>query len=345
MSETSERKALITGITGQDGSYLAELLLAKGYRVWGVIRRSSIHNTPRIDHLLRDEANQGRLNLAWGDLGDSSSLHRLLGEVEPDEIYNLAAQSDVKISFDTPEETGNASGLGVVRLLEGIREHRLDSRFYQAASSEMYGKVLETPQRETTPFYPRSPYAVAKTYAFHMTRNYREAYGTFAVNGILFNHESPRRGENFVTRKITKAVARIARGHEAPLHLGNLDARRDWGFAGDYVEAMWLILQAEKADDYVIATGESYSVRDFCERAFAHVGLSLQWEGEGLSEKGIDENGRVLVDVDPAFFRPSEVDVLIGDATRAREELGWKPKTSFEDLVAMMVRHDLEALR
>jgi GDPmannose 4,6-dehydratase len=339
------KKALITGITGQDGSYLSELLLAKGYEVWGVVRRSSDSNTSRIRHLAMGEpAASGRFRLAHGNLGDSGSLHRILGAVRPDEVYNLAAQSDVRISFEIPEETSESAGVGVVRLLEGIRQLGIPARFYQASSSEMFGKVTEVPQRETTPFHPRSPYAAAKVFAYHLTRNYREAYGIFAVNGILFNHESPRRGENFVTRKVTHAVARIKLGLADRLRLGNLQAKRDWGYAADYVDAMWRMLQADQPHDYVIATGRSHSVRDFCDLAFAHAGLPLHWTGEGIDEKGLDERGRVLVEIDPQFFRPSEVDALIGDASLARERLGWTPTTSFEELVALMVDHDLEEI-
>ena len=336
------KKALITGITGQDGSYLAELLLAKGYQVWGLLRRSSDSNTSRIRHLANGPAAaSGRFRLAHGNLGDSGSLHRVLGAVRPDEVYNLAAQSDVRISFEIPEETAESAGVGVVRLLEGIRQLGLGARFYQASSSEMYGKVSEAPQRETTPFHPRSPYAAAKVFAYHLTRNYRESYGIFAVNGILFNHESPRRGENFVTRKVTRAAARIKLGLDPKLRLGNLQAKRDWGYAADYVDAMWRMLQAPDPDDYVIATGRSHSVREFCDLAFARVGLPLRWAGDGLDEKGYAADGRVLVEIDPEFFRPAEVDALIGDASKAREKLGWTPTTSFERLVEMMVDHDL----
>jgi GDPmannose 4,6-dehydratase len=339
------KKALITGITGQDGSYLSELLLAKGYEVWGVVRRSSDSNTSRIRHLASGEAAaSGRFRLAHGNLDDSGSLHRILAAVRPDEVYNLAAQSDVRISFEIPEETSESAGVGVVRLLEGIRQLGIPARFYQASSSEMFGKVTEVPQRETTPFHPRSPYAVAKVFAYHMARNYREAYGIFAVNGILFNHESPRRGENFVTRKITRAVAGIKLGLADRLRLGNLQAKRDWGYAADYVDAMWRMLQADQPNDYVIATGRSHSVRDFCDLAFAHAGLPLRWTGAGIDEKGTDDRGRVLVEIDSEFFRPAEVDALIGDASLARERLGWSPTTSLEELVALMVDHDLAEL-
>jgi GDPmannose 4,6-dehydratase len=328
------RRALITGITGQDGSYLAELLLKKGYRVFGMTRRASVTNTERIEHLL------GELELFEGDLADSSSVHRVVGAVCPDEVYNLGAQSHVKVSFDLPEYTGDVTGVGVLRLLEALRERAPACRFYQASSSELYGKVVETPQRETTLFNPRSPYAVAKAYAFYITRNYREAYGMFAVNGILFNHESPRRGVDFVTRKISSAVAAISQGRSGGLALGNLDAQRDWGFAGDYVDAMWRMLQAEQPDDFVIATGESHSVREFCQIAFARVGTALRWRGEGLEEVGVDEHGRTLVSVDPRYFRPAEVDFLLGDPSRARERLGWAPRVSFQQLVEMMVDAD-----
>ena len=324
------KKAFITGITGQDGSYLAEQLLAKGYEVHGLIRRASTFNTARIDHLYSDPHLEGvRLFLHYGDLTDGSALARLLSRIQPDEIYNLAAQSHVRVSFDIPEYTGDVVALGTTRLLEAIRETGIKPRFYQASSSELYGLVQEVPQRETTPFYPRSPYAAAKLYAFWMTVNYREAYGLFACNGILFNHESERRGETFVTRKITRGVAAIALGLQDKLYLGNLDAKRDWGYAPDYVHAMWLMLQADTADDYVVATGETHTVREFVERAFAEVGLD--WEKH--------------VAIDPRYFRPTEVDLLIGDASRARERLGWRPEVSFPELVRRMVSHDLEALR
>jgi GDPmannose 4,6-dehydratase len=334
---------LITGITGQDGSYLVELLLAKGYEVWGMIRRSSSFNTGRIDHVYQDPHEPGvRLRLCYGDLNDASSINKILKTVRPHEIYNLGAQSHVKVSFEVPEYTAEVTGVGTVRVLEAMRDLGLEARFYQASSSELYGKVVETPQRETTPFYPRSPYGAAKAYAFFITRNYREAYGMFAVNGILFNHESPRRGETFVTRKITKAVARIVHGRQQRLYLGNLDARRDWGFAGDYVEAMWLMLQAAEPEDFVIATGETHSVREFCERAFAEAGVAIRWRGSGQQEQGVAADGRVVVEVDRHYYRPTEVDLLLGDATKARERLGWRPKVRFPELVQMMVRADLE---
>jgi GDPmannose 4,6-dehydratase len=343
-SSHSRKKALITGITGQDGSYLAELLLEKGYDVWGIIRRSSSFNTGRIDHLYKDpHETDVRLRLIYGDLGDASSINQILKKVRPDEIYNLAAQSHVKVSFDIPEYTGDITGLGAVRILEAMREVGLESKFYQASSSELYGKVVETPQTERTPFHPRSPYAAAKAYAFYITKNYRESYGTFAVNGILFNHESPRRGETFVTRKITRGAARIKLGLQNRLYLGNLDAKRDWGYAGDYVEAMWLMLQADAPDDYVIATGETHSVREFCEISFSHLGMPIKWQGRGVEEKGLGPDGRVLIEVDPNYFRPAEVDLLLGDASKARRELGWAPRVGFEDLARMMVDADLAA--
>lgn len=341
------KRALITGITGQDGSYLAELLLQKGYEVHGVVRRSSSFNTGRIDPIYQDPHDPDvRLRLVFGDLSDGSSLNQILKTIRPDEIYNLGAQSHVKVSFEVPEYTGDVTGLGAIRLLEAMREVELTSaRIYQASSSELYGKVVETPQRESTPFYPRSPYAAAKAYAFYVTRNYREAYGMFAVNGILFNHESPRRGETFVTRKITRAVARIAAGRQQRLYLGNLDARRDWGYAGDYVEAMWLMLQADRPDDYVIATGETHSVREFCELAFAAAELPITWEGCGVEERAIDPNGRVVIEIDPRYFRPAEVDLLCGDASKAQQELKWKPKVGFRELVQLMVEADMRESR
>ncbi|AJE04198.1 GDP-mannose 4,6-dehydratase [Geobacter pickeringii] len=337
------KKALITGITGQDGSYLAELLLAKGYEVHGMIRRSSSFNTDRIDHLYRDPHEAGvRLFLHYGDLNDASSINKLLRDIRPDEIYNLGAQSHVRVSFDVPEYTGEVDAMGAVRILEGIREAGISPKFYQASSSELYGKVVETPQKETTPFYPRSPYACAKAYAFYITLNYRESYGMFACNGILFNHESPRRGETFVTRKITRAAGRIKAGLQERLYLGNLDAKRDWGFAGDYVEAMWLMLQQDQPDDYVVATGETYSVRLFAEKVFARLGMPLEWRGSGVNEQGVDANtGKVLIEIDPRYFRPAEVDLLLGDPSKAKARLGWQPKTDFERLVAMMTDADL----
>lgn len=342
--------ALITGITGQDGSYLAEFLLEKGYEVHGIIRRSSSFNTARIEHLyldgwVRDMHLARRVNLHYGDMTDSSSLTRIIADVRPNEIYNLAAQSHVKVSFDTPEYTADTDAIGTLRLLESVRILGMENacRIYQASTSELFGQVAEVPQTERTPFHPRSPYAVAKLYAFWIMKNYRESYGMFAANGILFNHESERRGETFVTRKITLAAARIAAGHQDKLYLGNLDARRDWGYAPDYVECMWLILQQERPDDYVIATGEYHTVREFATLAFAEAGIPLRWEGTGIDEKGIDERtGRVLVEVDKRFFRPAEVDELLGDPSKARNELGWNPrKTSFRELVSRMVASDI----
>lgn len=322
----STKRALITGITGQDGSYLAEFLLAKGYEVYGIIRRSSSFNTSRIDPIFQDPHTPNlRLHLIYGDLNDASSLNKIIRTVQPDEIYNLGAQSHVRVSFDIPEYTGEITGLGTVRLLEAIRESGLKPKFYQASSSEMFGKVQEIPQRETTPFYPRSPYGAAKVYSYWMTVNSREAYNLFACNGILFNHESPRRGETFVTRKITKAAARIKLGFQKDLYLGNLDAKRDWGFAGDYIQAMWMMLQQEEPQDYVIATGETHTVRELLEVAFEH--LNLDW--------------KQYVKTDPRYYRPTEVDLLIGDATKAKNELGWEPKTTFGELIRMMVEADL----
>jgi GDPmannose 4,6-dehydratase len=340
------KRALITGITGQDGAYLAELLLAKGYTVHGIKRRSSLFNTDRIDHLYKDPHERAvKFRLYYGDLTDATNLIRIIQEVRPEEIYNLAAQSHVKVSFETPEYTANADALGTLRILEAIRILGLEkkTRFYQASTSELYGKVQETPQSETTPFYPRSPYAVAKLYSYWITVNYREAYKIFACNGILFNHESPVRGETFVTRKITRAVARIKLGLQQKLFLGNLDARRDWGHAKDYVEAQWLILQQDKPDDYVIATGEQHSVREFVEAAFEEVGIGISWKGEGVDEKGChSESGEVLVEVDKRYFRPTEVETLLGDPSKAKKELGWSPKVGFRELVAEMVREDLK---
>jgi GDPmannose 4,6-dehydratase len=338
------KKAFITGITGQDGSYLAELLLQKGYQVHGMIRRSSSFNTGRINHIYRDphEA-ETQLFLHYGDLNDASSINRLLRQVCPDEIYNLGAQSHVRVSFEVPEYTGEVDALGTVRILEGIRESGLTTRFYQASSSELYGKVVETPQRETTPFYPRSPYACAKAYAFYITQNYRESYDMFACNGILFNHESPRRGETFVTRKITRAAARIKLGLQDCVYMGNIEAKRDWGFAGDYVEGMWRMLQADQPDDYVIATGETHSVREFAELVFGRLEMPLTWKGEGVHEEGINQaTGKSVIKIDPHYFRPAEVDLLWGDATKAKRELGWEPSTSFTQLVEMMTDSDLQ---
>ena len=343
------KKALITGVTGQDGAYLAELLLQKGYEVHGVKRRSSSFNTARIDHLYQDpHESEVRFRLHYGDLTDSTNLIRLIQEVQPDEIYNLAAQSHVQVSFDTPEYTANADGIGTLRILEALRILGLEktSRFYQASTSELYGLVQEVPQRETTPFYPRSPYAAAKLYAYWITVNYREAYGMHASNGILFNHESPLRGETFVTRKITRAAAAISLGLQDRLYLGNLDAQRDWGHARDYVEGMWRILQQDTPDDYVLATGETHTVRSFVDAAFAEVGLKLDWRGEGVDEKGFEAGtDRCLVSIDPRYFRPTEVDLLIGDPAKAREKLGWSHSTSLQEMVSEMVRSDLDVVQ
>jgi GDPmannose 4,6-dehydratase len=323
------KRALVTGITGQDGSYLTELLLNKGYEVYGIIRRSSSFNTSRIDHLYQDPHNQPKLRLIYGDLTDGGNLSSILNDTQPDEVYNLGAQSHVRVSFDQPIYTVNADALGTLRLLEAIRMMKKPPRFYQASSSEMYGKVVETPQTETTPFYPRSPYGCAKVYSFWQTTNYREAYGLFACNGILFNHESPRRGETFVTRKITRAATRIKEGLQEKLYLGNLDAKRDWGFAGDYVEAMWLMLQQDKPDDYIVATGQTYSVRQFLDEVFGH--LNLDWQKH--------------VAIDPKYFRPTEVDLLLGDASKAKKILGWQPKVTFKELAKMMTDTDWEIAR
>ena len=345
----AEKVALITGVTGQDGAYLAEFLLRRGYVVHGVKRRSSLFNTGRIDHLYLDPHVEHRnFVLHYGDMTDSTNLLRIVQETQPTEIYNLAAQSHVQVSFEVPEYTANADGVGVLRLLEAIRILGLSDRvrFYQASTSEMFGLVQETPQSERTPFYPRSPYGVAKLYAHWITVNYREAYGFFACSGILFNHESPIRGETFVTRKIAQAAARIARGRQDVLYLGNLDAKRDWGFAGDYVEAMWLMLQQEQPDDYVIATGETRAVREFAERAFTRAGITLAWRGSGLEEVGVDvATGRSVVHVDPRYFRPTEVDFLLGDASKARRRLGWAPKVTFGELADMMVDAEIAALQ
>jgi len=370
------KKALITGITGQDGSFLAEFLLEKGYEVHGIIRRSSSFNTARIEHLYQDPHIRNiQLFLHYGDLTDSTNLIRLLQQIQPDEIYNLGAQSHVKVSFETPEYTANSDALGTLRLLEAIHLLGMDKKvkFYQASTSELFGKVQEIPQKETTPFYPRSPYAVAKLYAYWITVNYREAYGIFACNGILFNHESERRGETFVTRKITRAATRILVGTQKKLYLGNLNAKRDWGYAKDYVKGMWMMLQQPEPDDYILATGETHSVREFCEKAFSEIGIELDWIGEGIDEKGIIKSidkyktfeyiqklkskhpdlnnyeldlnhlkvGNVVIEIDPRYFRPTEVDILLGDYTKAREKLGWKPEVTFEQLVKIMVEHDL----
>jgi GDPmannose 4,6-dehydratase len=337
------RRALITGITGQDGSYLAELLLQKDMEVHGLVRRASTFNRQRIDHLRSDSGTAGRLHLHYGDLGDPESLTAILDRVRPDEIYNLAAQSHVGISFRMPTYTGDVTGIGTVRLLEAVRQKVPDARFYQASSSELFGKAEDNPQHERTPFHPRSPYAVAKLYSYWATVNYREAYGLFAANGVLFNHESPRRGLNFVTRKISRSVAEIARGQRQQVFLGNLAARRDWGFAGDFVEAMWLILQADRPDDFVVGTGETHSVREFCQAAFAEIGVDLEWEGAGRDEVGRDRaSGATRVAVDPRYYRPAEVDELQADASKARRVLGWRPRVTFFELVKMMVLHDLD---
>lgn len=347
------RKALITGITGQDGAYLAEFLLEKGYEVHGIKRRSSLFNTDRIDHLYKDPHERGvKFRLHYGDMTDSTNLIRIIQIVRPDEIYNLAAQSHVQVSFETAEYTANADALGALRILEAMRILGMDAKtkFYQASTSELYGKVQEVPQKETTPFYPRSPYAAAKLYAYWITVNYREAYNMFACNGILFNHESPIRGETFVTRKITRAVARIKLGLQQRLYLGNLNARRDWGHARDFIEGMWLVLQQKTPEDYVLATGEQHSVREFIERSFHEAGIQIAWKGKGVKEKGYIKSlssrshlrvGDILVEIDPKYFRPTEVDTLLGDASQARKKLGWKPKVSFADLVAEMVREDI----
>lgn len=347
------KRALITGITGQDGSFLAEFLIEKGYEVHGVLRRSSIFNTGRIEHLylnewIKDQHKQRAVNLHYGDMTDSSSLIRILQEIQPDEIYNLAAQSHVKVSFDVPEYTAETDAVGTLRLLEAIRILNLEkkTKLYQASTSELYGKVVEVPQKETTPFYPRSPYGVAKMYAYWIVKNYRESYNMFAVNGILFNHESERRGETFVTRKITLAAARIAQGKQDKLYLGNLSALRDWGYAKDYVECMYLMLQNDKPEDFVIATGEQHTVREFCTLAFKYADIDLVWQGEGIEEKGIDKKtNKVLVEVDKKYFRPCEVQSLLGDPTKAKQMLGWNPrKTSFERLVEIMVKSDMKTV-
>jgi len=360
----SKKRALITGITGQDGAYLAEFLLQKGYEVHGIKRRASLFNTNRVDHLYKDPHEEDvNFFLHYGDMTDSTNLIRIIQEVQPDEIYNLAAQSHVRVSFETPEYTANADALGTLRLLEAIRILKMEDKvkFYQASTSELYGKVQEIPQNEKTSFYPRSPYAAAKLYAYWITVNYREAYGIFACNGILFNHESPIRGETFVTRKITRAAARIRLGLQKKLYLGNLNAKRDWGHAKDYVEGMWLMLQQPEPDDYVLATGETHSVREFAEKAFKLLGIEIDWQGEGVEEKGVVKKvvealegidvvegsyglkeGDIVIEVDPRYFRPTEVDILIGDASKAREKLGWRPKHTFEDLIKDMIKADFE---
>lgn len=333
------KKAFITGITGQDGSYLAELLLEKGYEVHGILRRASVFTTERIDHLM----DHNRLKLHHGDVTDSSNLNKLMAQIKPDEVYNLAAQSHVQVSFEVPEYTAQVDALGTLRILDALKNHCPEARFYQASTSELYGKVQEIPQTEETPFYPRSPYAVAKIYGFWIVKNFREAYGLYACNGILFNHESERRGKTFVTRKITMSLAEIAAGKREVLKLGNLDAKRDWGYAKEYVEAMWLMLQQETAEDFVIATGKTYTVRDFVERAAKHVGFDIQWEGTGIDEKGIDKNtGKTIIEISPKYFRPAEVDLLIGDATKAKEKLGWETKVDLDELVEIMMKNDIQ---
>lgn len=337
------KKALITGITGQDGSYLAELLLIKGYEVHGLVRRSSGFNFQKIDHIyLLPEYRDKKLILHYGDLSDGSSIARLIEKVKPDEIYNLAAQSHVRISFDIPDYTADVTGIGTLRLLDAIRDSGINTRFYQASSSEMFGLVQEIPQRETTPFYPRSPYGCAKVYAYWITRNYRESYNIFASNGILFNHESPRRGENFVTRKITRNLARIALGLETSISMGNLDSKRDWGFAKDYVEAMWMMLQHHVPDDFIIATNQTHSVREFIEESCRLLGIPLEWKGKGVKERGINsKTGKTIITINPVYFRPTEVDLLLGDYTKAKQAFGWKPTTTFKDLVRIMLEADL----
>ena len=335
---------MITGITGQDGSYLAELLLEKGYEVHGIIRRASTFNTSRIDHIFQDPHLSGaKLFLHYGDLSDGSNINRLLEKIKPDEIYHLGAQSHVRVSFDIPEYTGDVTGLGTLRILDAIRETGIKTKFYQASSSEMFGKALEIPIKETTPFYPRSPYGCAKVYAYWITKNYREAYGLFACNGILFNHESPRRGETFVTRKITRGLARIKLGKEQKIYLGNLDAKRDWGYAKDFVEGMWLMLQQDMPDDYILATNETHTVREFVEMSAKHLGFDLIWKGKGINEKGVDKKtGKVIIEIDPKYFRPAEVDILLGDYSKAKKQLGWEPKVKFNELVDIMSKADYE---
>ncbi len=342
---TKQKKALITGITGQDGTYLAEFLLEKGYEVHGIIRRASTFNTSRLEHLYKDPHEKGvKLFLHYGDLGDSSSISRLLEKIKPDEIYNLGAQSHVRVSFDIPEYTADITGIGTLRILDAIKDSRLNTKFYQASSSEMFGKALELPLKETSPFYPRSPYGSAKVFSYWTTKNYRESYGLFASNGILFNHESPHRGETFVTRKITKGLVRISLGLDKKLYLGNLDAKRDWGYAKDYVEAMWLMLQHHTADDFVIATNITKSVREFVEETAKNLGLNIEWVGKEIDEKGINsKTGETIIEIDPRYFRPAEVDILLGDYTKAKNELGWSPKTSFSELVKIMTEADFES--
>ena len=336
------KKALITGVTGQDGSYLAELLLEKGYKVYGLQRRASTPNTHRIDHLY-DHPDYPHFVTVYADLSDSSNLSRIIAKIQPDEIYNLGAQSHVRVSFDVPEYTANVTGLGPLRLLDAIRDQQSPARYYQASSSEMFGKVLETPQKETTPFNPQSPYGISKVFAYHATKIYRQSYGIFAANGILFNHESPRRAINFVTRKITLGLSRVKLGLQEVLHLGNLEAKRDWGYSKDYVEGIWRILQHTKPDDFVLATGETHTVREFVEEVGGHLGMDIVWEGEGVEERGIDRmTGKTVVEIDPVHFRPSEVDVLLGDSTKARTVLGWQPNVTFKELARIMTEHDLK---
>jgi GDPmannose 4,6-dehydratase len=338
------KKALITGITGQDGSYLAELLLEKGYDVHGIVRRASTINTHRLDHIFQDPHEENpRLHLHYGDLTDASNLSRLLGKIQPDEIYNLGAQSHVRVSFDTPEYTSDVTGLGALRLLDAIRDTGVKTKFYQASSSEMFGKAVELPLKETSAFHPRSPYGCAKVYAYWITKNYRESYGLFAVNGILFNHESPRRGETFVTRKITQGLARIKLGKQEKLFLGNLDSRRDWGYAKDYVEGMWRMLQHKTPDDFILATNETHSIREFAEESARHLGFDIEWKGKGMKEKGVDKKTKkVLIEIDPVYFRPAEVDVLLGDYGKAKKTLGWQPTTTFKSLAKLMTESDYD---
>lgn len=339
------KKALITGVTGQDGSYLAELLLEKGYQVYGIQRRSSMPNTYRIDHIY-DNPEYPNFSTIYGDLSDGSNLSRIIAKIEPDEIYNLGAQSHVKVSFDVPEYTANVTGLGALRILEALRDLNISTKYYQASSSEMFGQVLETPQKETTPFNPQSPYGLSKVFAFYITKIYREGYNIFASNGILFNHESPRRGITFVTRKITLGLARVKTGLQKSLKLGNLEAKRDWGYAKDYVEGIWMILQQPTPDDFVLATEETHTVREFVEEVSKHLGFNLQWEGEGFNEKGIDKKtGKVIVEVDPIYFRPTEVDLLLGDSSKAEKVLGWKPKTNFKQLAKIMAVADYDLIK
>ena len=340
------KKTLITGITGQDGSYLAELLLQKGYAVHGIIRRSSSFNTGRIDHIINDKQYNGQFFFHHGDVTDASNLNRLLEKIQPDEIYNLAAQSHVKVSFEIPDYTAQVDALGTLRFLDAIRETGVDTKFYQASTSELFGKVRETPQTEKTPFYPRSPYGVAKLYGYWIIVNYREAYDLFACNGILFNHESPRRGETFVTRKITRAASRIKEKLQNMLYLGNLDAKRDWGYAPEYVEGMWRMLQQDKPDDYVMATGENHTIREFAELAFKELNITIEWQGRGIDEKGMNsENGKQIIGVDKSYYRPTEVEQLLGDASKAKEKLGWEVKTPFEEIVKIMIKADLEKVK